>query len=180
MKKLLLLAIALSLPLGQVMSAEPQEKKKKTKRHVAAETQHVVNRNRNFDRNSFVTAKKRVIVVRHDRVWWRTHFPSTRFVLFGGGYYYWWDGYWYPALGYDPYYSTYGYYEPIYGYNNLAPGQVIENVQVALRDQGYYHGVIDGLIGPRTRDALARYQRDHGLLVTSAIDEPTLATLGLA
>jgi peptidoglycan hydrolase-like protein with peptidoglycan-binding domain len=100
--------------------------------------------------------------------------------LFGGGYYYWWDGYWYPALGYDPYYSTYGYYEPIYGYNNLAPGQVIENVQIALRNQGYYHGAIDGSIGPRTRDALARYQRDHGLLVTSAIDQPTLATLGLA
>src|SRR5204863_5497626 len=125
-------------------------------------------------------AKRNVIVVRHDRVWWVNRFPSTRFVLFGGGYYYWWGGYWYPAPGYDPYYSTYIYNEPIYGYNNLAPGQVIENVQVALRDQGYYRGSVDGLIGPQTRGALAGYQRDHGLVVTSAIDQPTLVTLGLA
>jgi peptidoglycan hydrolase-like protein with peptidoglycan-binding domain len=51
---------------------------------------------------------------------------------------------------------------------------------VALRTQGYYHGAIDGLIGPQTRAALAQYQRSHGLVVTAAIDQPTLATLGLA
>jgi peptidoglycan hydrolase-like protein with peptidoglycan-binding domain len=62
----------------------------------------------------------------------------------------------------------------------LEPGQVIENVQVALRDQGYYPGSIDGLVGTQTRFALAAYQRDHGLIITSAIDEPTLVTLGLA
>ena len=139
------------------------------------------NRNvRNFNRNSFAVAKSNVIAVRHDRVWWVNRFPNTTFVLFGGGYYYWWGGYWYPAYGYSPIYSTYAYNEPIYGYNNLAPGQVIENVQVALRDQGYYRGSVDGLIGPQTRGALATDQRDHGLVVTSAIDEPTLATLGLA
>jgi hypothetical protein len=135
--------------------------------------------NRNFDRNSFNVARTRVIRVRHDRNWWRNRFNTT-FVLFGGGYYYWWDGYWFPAYGYSPIYNNYAYNEPIYGYNNLAPGQVIENVQLALRDQGYYRGVIDGLVGPQTRGALARYQRDHGLLVTEAIDEPTLVTLGLA
>jgi peptidoglycan hydrolase-like protein with peptidoglycan-binding domain len=101
-------------------------------------------------------------------------------VLFGGGYYYWWNNYWYPAYGYDPYYNNYIYSEPIYGYHNLAPGQVLENVQLALRDQGYYSGAIDGLIGPETRAALAAFQRDHGLIVTAAVDEPTLVTLGLA
>jgi len=131
-------------------------------------------------RNSFAVAKSRVIVVRHDRVWWVNRFPNTRFVLFGGGYYYWNGGYWYPAYGYSPIYSSYAYNEPIYGYNNLAPGQVIYNVQAALRDQGYYRGSIDGLVGPGTRGALASYQRDHGLVVTEAIDEPTLVTLGLA
>jgi peptidoglycan hydrolase-like protein with peptidoglycan-binding domain len=30
-----------------------------------------------------------------------------------------------------------------------------------------------------TREAIAAYQADNGLSVTSAIDEPTLATLGL-
>ena len=57
---------------------------------------------------------------------------------------------------------------------------MLENVQLALRDQGYYHGPIDGLIGPQTQAALAAYQRDHGLVITSAVDEPTLVTLGLA
>lgn len=135
--------------------------------------------NRNFDRNSFTVARSRVIRTPHDRSWWRSRFNTT-FVLFGGGYYYWWNGYWYPAYGYSPYYNNYLYSEPIYGYNNLAPGQVIENVQLALRDQGYYPGAIDGLVGPQTRAALGAYQRDHGLVITQAVDEPTLVTLGLA
>lgn len=140
----------------------------------------VTKNNRRVDRNSFAVARRNVIRVRHDRGWWRNRFPHTTFILFGGGYYYWWGNYWYPAYGYDPYYSNYLYDEPIYGYNQLPPGQVIENVQIALRDQGYYRGAIDGLIGPETRSAVADYQRDQGLVVTAAIDEPTLATLGLA
>lgn len=115
---------------------------------------------------------------RHDRSWWRSRY--NRIVLFGGGYYYWNDGYWYPAYGYDPYYSTYAYDEPIYGYNDLAPGQVIANVQTALQEQGYYRDAVDGLIGPNTRAALSAYQRDHGLPITAAIDGPTLQALGLA
>jgi peptidoglycan hydrolase-like protein with peptidoglycan-binding domain len=115
---------------------------------------------------------------RHDRGWWRSRY--NRIVLFGGGYYYWNDGYWYPAYGYDPYYSTYAYDEPIYGYNDLAPGQVIANVQTALQEQGYYRDAVDGLIGPNTRAALSAYQRDHGLPITAAIDGPTLQSLGLA
>lgn len=135
---------------------------------------------RSVHRDSFAVARTRVVRVAHPAWWWRGHYPHTTFVLFGGGYYYWWGGYWYPAYGYSPIYNSYTYSEPIYGYNNLEPGQVIENVQVALQDQGYYPGSIDGLVGTQTRSALAAYQRDHGLVVTSAIDEPTLVTLGLA
>jgi len=135
--------------------------------------------NRDFNRNSFAVASRNVVRTPHNRDWWRRHYHTT-FVLFGGGYYYWWNNYWYPAYGYDPYYNNYIYDEPIYGYNDLAPGQVLENVQVALRDQGYYAGAIDGLVGPQTRAALAAFQRDHGLVVTAAVDEPTLVTLGLA
>lgn len=135
--------------------------------------------NRNFNRNSFNVARSNVIRTPHNRNWWHSHYNTT-FVLFGGGYYYWWNDYWYPAYGYSPYYNNYLYSEPIYGYDNLAPGQVIENVQLALRDEGYYSGAIDGLVGPQTRAALAAYQQDHGLIVTEAIDEPTLVTLGLA
>ena len=135
---------------------------------------------RSFHRDSFAVARTHVVRVAHPAWWWRGHYPHTTFVLFGGGYYYWWGGYWYPAYGYSPIYNSYTYSEPIYGDSNLEPGQVIENVQVALRDQGYYPGSIDGLVGTQTRFALAAYQRDHGLVITSAIDEPTLVTLGLA
>ena len=57
---------------------------------------------------------------------------------------------------------------------------MIQNVQLALRDQGYYPGAIDGLIGTQTRAALSAFQRDRGLIITSAVDEPTLVALGLA
>ena len=68
---------------------------------------------------------------------------------------------------------------PIYAYNDLPPDQVIANVQTALQQEGYYQGEVDGLLGPLTRAALADYQRDHGLYTTAAIDEPTLASLGM-
>lgn len=150
--------------------------------NVAVQNNRAVNRNggnRNVNRNSYAVARTRVVHTYHDRGWWRSHYNTT-FVLFGGGYYYWDAGYWYPAFGYDPYYNNYAYSEPIYGYNDLPPGEVLENVQIALRDEGYYNGAIDGLIGPQTRAALAAYQRDHGLVITEAVDEPTLVTLGLA
>jgi hypothetical protein len=115
--------------------------------------------------------------VRRDRNWYTSNY--SRFALFGGGYYYFDRGYWYPAYGYDSRYTTYQFDEPIYGYNSLEPGQVLVNVQRQLRREGYYRGAIDGLIGPQTRAALARYQRDNGLYVTRAIDGPTLAALGL-
>jgi Putative peptidoglycan binding domain len=113
----------------------------------------------------------------HDRGWWGGRY--NRIGLFGGGYYYWNNGFWYPAWGYDPGYSYYPYDGPIYGYNNLPPDQVVANVQTALQEQGYYHGEVDGLLGPLTRAAIADYQRDHGLYITSAVDEPTLASLGM-
>lgn len=115
--------------------------------------------------------------VRRDRNYYRNNY--SRFALFAGGYYYFDRGYWYPAYGYDSAYSTYRFDEPIYGYNSLEPRQVLVNVQVALRRQGYYRGAIDGLIGPMTRSALGRYQSERGLYVTRAIDGPTLAALGL-
>ena len=122
-------------------------------------------------------ARRRHHRQRHDRSWWRSRY--SRIALFAGGYYYWDNNYWYPAYGYDPYYSTYSYDEPIYGYGDLQPGQVIANVQEALQEQGYYRDAVDGLIGPRTRAALRDFQRDNGLPITAAIDGPTLKALGL-
>src|ERR1041385_2542934 len=133
--------------------------------------------NNNTTTFTYQQARSRFNHQHHDRHWWRSHY--SRIALFAGGYYFWNDGYWYPAYGYDPYYSTYTYDEPIYGYNDLDPGQVIANVQSALQEQGYYNGEVDGLIGPNTRAALSNFQRDNGLPVTAAIDGPTLQALGL-
>ena len=113
----------------------------------------------------------------HDRGWWRSHYD--RIVFVSGGWYYWNAGYWFPAWGYAPSVS-YVYDGPIYAYNGLPPDQVTVNVQEQLARDGYYDGPIDGLLGPVTREAIAAFQADHGLSITSAIDEPTLATLGLA
>ncbi len=112
----------------------------------------------------------------HERNWWRNHYNRVVFVY--GGWYAWNAGYWIPAWGYD-YNAYYAYDGPIYAYNNLPPDQVIANVQTALQQQGYYQGEVDGLLGPLTRAAVANYQRDHGLYITSAIDRPTLSSLGM-
>lgn len=115
----------------------------------------------------------------HDRNWWHNRYHGNNFVFVFGSPYYWNAGYWFPAWGYNPnaYYAWDG---PIYGYNRLPPDQVIANAQSALQQQGYYHGEVDGLIGPLTRGAIADYQRDHGLYVTSTIDQPTLQSLGMS
>lgn len=113
----------------------------------------------------------------HDRFWWRSHF--NRIVFVSGGWYYWNAGYWFPAWGYDPYYS-YPYDGPTYGYNGLAPDQVIVDVQSQLQRDGYYNGPVDGVLGPNTRAAIASFQADHGLAITSAVDEPTLDSLGIS
>jgi Putative peptidoglycan binding domain len=110
----------------------------------------------------------------HDRDWWRSHHP--RIVFGAGGWYYWNSRYWFPAWGYDPK-SNYEYDGPIYGHNDLPPDQVIADVQAALQKQGYYQGEADGRLGLPTRGAIADYQRDHGLYVTSAIDSPTHQSL---
>jgi putative peptidoglycan binding protein len=114
----------------------------------------------------------------HNRDWWHHHF--TRVVFVGSAWWAWGGGYWYPAWGYDSY-ASYPYDGPIYtGYADLTPDRVIVNVQVALRDQGYYVGATDGVMGSQTRAALAAFQSDNGLEVTSAVDQPTLQTLGVA
>ena len=113
----------------------------------------------------------------HDRSWWRSHYDRIIFV--NNGWYYWNAGYWFPAWGYAPSVS-YVYDGPIYAYNGWTPDRVTVDVQQQLARAGYYDGPVDGVLGPMTREAIAAFQADNGLAVTSAIDEPTLATLGVA
>jgi Putative peptidoglycan binding domain len=112
----------------------------------------------------------------HDRDWWRDHCAAI--IFFDWGWWGWYDGWWYPAWGYDPY-SYYEYNEPIYGYDGLSPDQIVASVQAQLQQLGYYTYAVDGRMGPLTRAAIARYQRDHLLSITSGIDPASLGSLGV-
>jgi hypothetical protein len=115
----------------------------------------------------------------HDQGWWRSNYGAS-LLLIGGGWYYWNAGYWYPAWGYDEAAAYYPYDGPIYAGETRRPfDEVVADVQASLQEQGYYHGEVDGLMGPLTRTALADFQRDHGLITTAALDQPTLSSLGL-
>ncbi len=122
---------------------------------------------------------------------WRRHhrFSSNQFVFFGDfgypffyGYpsfgYYPYDGYGYGyPYGYDYYGGSaygygdqgYGYGDQGYGYGNQGygyggrnrGGSSVVQLQRRLARAGYYHGAIDGLMGPETRRAIRAYERSH-------------------
>jgi len=115
----------------------------------------------------------------HDSGWYHSHYGSV--VLIAGGWYFLNQGYWYPAWGYDQSAQYYAYDGPIYvGHTSRPPDQVIADTQATLQAMGYYTGEVDGLLGPLTRQALRDYQADHGLMVTEAIDQPTLDSLQIS
>jgi hypothetical protein len=135
------------------------------------------NRQGNKHQPNFSDACRRHRHEWHDGNWWKQN--CTTIVFVNTGYYFLDAGYWYPAWGYDPLYSYYDYDGPIYTYGNLLPDEVIANVQVALKEAGYYFGPITGSLSVETRAALVNFQRDYGLIVTGAIDQPTIEALGL-
>ena len=67
----------------------------------------------------------------------------------------WWDGGWGSPYGY------YGGYGSGYGYGDSSQSRVAE-LQQRLARAGYYHGAIDGIMGPATRRAIRAYERDRG------------------
>ncbi len=117
------------------------------------------------------------------------------------------DDYYYP-YGYGGYgYGTYGYDPGVYdqsnyydqgGYSNNdqsnyydqgsnrsgsydeSTAAMVADLQDKLTRAGYYHGQIDGVVGPETRHALVRYQSDKGLRVTGSLTTETQQSLGLA
>ena len=56
----------------------------------------------------------------------------------------------------------------------------ISQVQGELRQLGYYHGSIDGAWGPRTRAAMANFQRSQGLPATGQGDMRSMNALAAA
>jgi len=91
-------------------------------------------------------------------------FGASFFYPYGYGYY----PYGYPPYGYSPYGNGYGYgsYNQS-GYLGSAAGRrsSVVDIQRRLARAGYYHGRIDGVMGPRTRSAMRAYQRSHNVTV---------------
>jgi hypothetical protein len=142
---------------------------------------HSGNWHRDWDRNS-------------DHRWHGHHcrFINGSWVVFDLGFYPWWSyGYPYDYYGYDyyPYAYDSDYYQPsgydngeyydqnAYGSSDSDGDSSVAAVQDRLARQGYYRGEIDGMLGPQTRRAIARYQRDHGQRVTGDLTMHTLQSL---
>jgi hypothetical protein len=138
----------------------------------------------------------RHIAERHDANWhgdWdrgHVHFNHGRFFVFDDGF--WWgldDGYF--PWDYLPYYANdyypYDYYTDVSPYDNndasyniaAADSVTVQAVQTQLMQLGYYNGSIDGVFGPATRDAVARYQIANQLSVTGSLSPDTLRSLRL-
>src|SRR5437588_415518 len=143
--------------------------------HVVA--QHSGNWQRNWDRS-------------RDHVWRGHHcrFINGSWVIFDFGFDPWWP-YWYPydyyGYGYygDPYAYDAGAYGDAYsdqnGYADQSTNSIVAGAQDRLAREGYYHGQIDGIVGPETRRAIARYQSNHGLRVNGNLTPDTLGAMGL-
>jgi peptidoglycan hydrolase-like protein with peptidoglycan-binding domain len=100
-------------------------------------------------------------------------------------------GYGYDYYPYETYYDS-SYYDngshPVEEYSH-APADTkdtgytgdarVSDVQSALAREGYYDGAIDGHLGPATRNALRRYQQDHGLEATGGITSGLIQALRL-
>jgi hypothetical protein len=123
------------------------------------------------------------------------HFFHHRFFVFDDGIWFGlddgffpWDYYPYYAFDYYPYEYYPGYYadvEPYYNnegvsYSNVpTPDSTVAAVQMRLVQLGYYNGPADGIYGPLTRDAVARFQTDENVPVTGNLSAGTLQSLGV-
>jgi hypothetical protein len=80
-------------------------------------------------------------------------------------------------------YPYYGYYYPYdyYGYDDYGyrVASRVAEAQRRLARAGYYHGPIDGILGPRTRRAIQAYERDHNMSAYGVIDRKLLREIAL-
>ena len=134
------------------------------------------------------------IAERHDANWHRdwdrrhAHFFHNRFFVFDDGFWFGLDDGFYP-WDYLPYYADdyypYDYYADSQPYDNTGNNSVpaadptVEATQEELAQQGYYNGPVDGIFGPTTRDAVAKYQTANQLNVTGSLSPDTMQSLGL-
>ncbi|MBU9714826.1 peptidoglycan-binding protein [Evansella tamaricis] len=56
-------------------------------------------------------------------------------------------------------------------------GPKVETIQSYLKELGYYVHDTDGMFGPKTKEAVKHYQKDHGLTINGIVGEETIAHL---
>ena len=64
--------------------------------------------------------------------------------------------------------------------NGQISGEQVRSVQQALQGKGMDPGAVDGVMGPRTQDAVRNFQKAQNLPQTGRIDAPTLQKLGIS
>ncbi|HVO89354.1 MAG TPA: peptidoglycan-binding domain-containing protein [Casimicrobiaceae bacterium] len=62
----------------------------------------------------------------------------------------------------------------------VASSPVVRSAQQSLNDKGYNVGSVDGVWGPDTASAVARFQESRGLPQTGRLDDSTLSALGVS
>jgi peptidoglycan hydrolase-like protein with peptidoglycan-binding domain len=55
----------------------------------------------------------------------------------------------------------------------------LKKAQQALKDKGLYEGEVDGVMGPKTREALREFQKNENIQQTGRLDRETMSKLGL-
>ena len=59
-------------------------------------------------------------------------------------------------------------------------GSTVKTIQRKLKNWGYYKGAVDGIFGPKTKEAVKYFQRKNGLKVDGIVGNKTLAALGIS
>jgi hypothetical protein len=105
----------------------------------------------------------------------RHFFNDFDFVAFG------FPDWWYPDYGYvdDGYSDEDAYNDSAPAYDDQYWQDLAMKVQWALSRQGYYHGPIDGTIGPDGIRAIRAFQEAQGLPATGRIEPDVLRALKL-
>lgn len=165
---LLVVALAAALPVS-VQAKDKDKERRKAEKYYHSKYSHKHNKHHHDARYVYLSR------------------PRSSFVItFGTGYA--GRGYYYGPPNSSYYYERSGvaYYPTreavpghYWGGGSSSYSRTEAEVQRALARRGYYRGPIDGDIGPGSRNAIARYQADHGMRATGSITSSLLRSLGL-
>ena len=74
-----------------------------------------------------------------------------------------------------------------WGYEDVQPAKTTtypapvnlsaKQIQKALKSAGFYQGAVDGKIGPKTKDAIIKFQKAHNLKADGIVGKRTAAEL---